>query len=114
MARKARLAAMAATIAAAIGGGAQAQGGSGEQTYLVVTLEKVRMSTSSFDWNISEILAGNGNHFAVAQVSAASREAVSKLKSQLAGRTGTAEVVVCVPPGSQTCIKIVCRLCSPD
>ena len=112
-----RTAATAALLSVAIGGSAIAQGAAGEQTYLAVKLENVQITSyqlGALDSAIGRALSAGGVKYSAADVSAASKQAAAGLKTKLAGRTGTAELVICVPPGSQTCIEIVCNLCSAD
>lgn len=102
---------------ASTAGNAHAQGDAGEQTYLVVKLENVQVvnySQGVLEKQIGSALGGAGVKYTPAQLSAASRDAIAGLKARLAGRTGTAELVICVPPGSQNCIEIVCKLCSAE
>jgi hypothetical protein len=113
----ARSATIAAALFAAIGGEVYAQGDAGEQTYLKVTLENVQITSyrlGALDNNVGRALDAAGVKYTAADVSAASREAAAKLKTRLGGRTGTAKIVVCVPPGSKTCIEIVCQQCGAE
>lgn len=105
----------AAALLTTIAGPANAD--SGEQTYLTIKLENVQVvsySHGALENQIASALGGAGVKYTPAQLSAASRDAIAGLKARLAGRTGTAELVICVPPGSQNCIEITCKLCSGE
>jgi hypothetical protein len=120
MISSARSTAIATAIAAAMGGvafaqGTYAQGDAGEQVYLKIELENVQITSYQLgvlDNRIAGALAAAKVKYTPAGVSAASREAMSKLGARLGAKTGTATVVVCVPPGSKTCIEIACQLCT--
>jgi hypothetical protein len=105
---------------AAIGAGAYAQGtygNAGEQVYLSIKLENVQITSYQLgvlDSRIAGALAAAEVKYTPAGVSAASREAASKLKSQLGGKKGTAKVVVCMPSGPKTCVEISCQSCSAE
>jgi hypothetical protein len=113
-------AAFAAATMAAIGAGAYAQGtygNAGEQVYLSIKLENVQITSYQLgvlDSRIAGALAAAEVKYTPAGVSAASREAASKLKSQLGGKKGTAKVVVCMPSGPKTCVEISCQSCSAE
>jgi len=114
-------AAFAAATMAAIGAGAYAQGtygNAGEQVYLSIKLENVQITSYQLgvlDSRIAGALAAAKVKYTPAGVSAASREAMSKLGARLGAKTGTATVVVCVPPGSKkTCVEVSCRSCSVE
>lgn len=113
-----RAAALVAATIAATPASAGSVGDSGEQVYLSIKIENVQVVSyqlGAFGQAIGKALAGAGLRYSHAEISAASREAVSGLSAALHRREGDVEHIVCLPQGAKkTCIRIVCQSCTAE